>query len=283
MNLSNLIKYGTERLENAGIADASSDARIFAMHICKLSYTDMLMKKNDEIDSGTYESYKECVDRRCEHIPTQYIVGSTEFMGYEFEVMEGVLIPRPETELLVERAIELSKDIPRVKVLDMCCGSGCIGISYELLRRSQGKTGDVLHLADISDSAIELTDRNARKHDINCNIIKTDLFSNIDTTYDIIISNPPYIRTSDIDELEEEVRIHEPRLALDGFFDGLHFYREIIKDAVKRLTVNGIIAFEIGYDQYEDVSRLLEKSGFTDITLTKDYASLDRIVTACRK
>lgn len=280
MNLSELIKYGVDKLNDAGITDASSDAKIFAMHVCNISFTDMFMKMNDEIPSTSIEKYKECIDKRCNHIPTQYIVGYTSFMGYEFNVASGVLIPRPETELLVEKALELSKNHKSARVLDMCCGSGCIGIAYELFRKEQGNSGDELVLADISDYAIELTNTNAIKHDVKCKIIKTDLFSNIDGTYDIILSNPPYIKSADIEELEIEVKEKEPRLALDGFEDGLFFYREIIKNCKERLNQNGIIVFEIGYDQYEAVKELLEKDGFKDIELTKDYAGLDRIVSA---
>lgn len=283
MILSEIIKNGVKRLEEAGIKDASSDSKIFAMHAFSLKYSDIFMKFNEEMPENKTNFYFDCIKERCKRIPTQYIVGSTSFMGYEFKVKEGVLIPRPETEILVEKAIKLSKNKSNVRALDMCCGSGCIGISFVLLRKAMGYNADSLDAADISDAAVELTGINSKELTVKINIIKSDLFSQITGIYDIILSNPPYIRTNDIEGLEDEVKLHEPLLALDGYEDGLYFYREIIKAAKDCLNTDGIIVFEIGYDQYDDVHKLLDDAGFAEIELTRDYAGLERIVSAKKR
>lgn len=280
MTLYDLIKNGTDRLLKSKNPDAANDAKLFAMYLLNISYSDIIVRMKDEIDEDVCNRFDEFIDRRCAHEPTQYIIGSTCFMGYDFYVMSEVLIPRPETELLVEEAYELTKNMDSVKALDMCTGSGCIGISYRLFRRDRGNKESVVTLADISDSAITLCGRNNDRYEGACEIIKTDLFANISDKYDIILSNPPYIRTADIAELTEEVREHEPLLALDGLEDGLFFYREIIKSAREHLKEDGIIVFEIGYDQFEDVKNLLEKADFVDIKLKRDYAGLERVVSA---
>lgn len=280
MTLYDLIKNGTDRLLKSKNPDAANDAKLFAMHLLNMNYSDIIVRMKDEIDEDICNRFDEFIDRRCSHEPTQYIIGSTCFMGYDFYVMPEVLIPRPETELLVEEAYELTKNCDSVKALDMCTGSGCIGIAYRLYRRDKGNKETYVTLADISDSAITLSGRNNDRYESACEIIKTDLFADISDRYDIILSNPPYIRTADIEELTEEVRGHEPVLALDGLEDGLYFYREIIKSVKEHLNEDGIIVFEIGYDQFADVKALLLKAGFIDIKLKRDYAGHERIVSA---
>lgn len=282
MTFRELIKYGQDTLKVAGIEDYENDTRVLAMYAFDMNYTGLMVKMLDEAEVDGEARFKECIERRATRIPCQHITGTQEFMGYEFKVSTNVLIPRQETELLVEEALNQMKGVTSCKALDVCCGSGCIGISFYLARNEVGYKDDVT-LLDISSDAIELSNQNNAKLQAKCSIIKSDLFENIEGKYDIIMSNPPYIRTSDIEELMDEVRIYEPRLALDGYEDGLYFYDKIIKEARKYLSDEGKLLFEIGYDQFEDVRRLLVDAGYSDITLKKDYAGLDRVVGATWK
>lgn len=280
MILRDLIIEGQNILKDAGIEEYENDTRVLAMFAFNISYTDMFMKMTEEMEEEDSEFFMDCISLRATHMPCQYITGSQEFMGYEFGTEDGVLIPRRETELLVEKALELTNSMKSVKALDMCTGSGCIGISYELKRRESRHTDDEVHLADISDDAIYVAEKNKYKLGSKCSIIKSDLFENIKDRYDIIMSNPPYIKTSDIDDIMEEVRDFEPRLALDGDTDGLMFYRRLAEEAKDYLYKGGILIMEIGFDQYEDVRDMLIENNFNDISLIKDYAGLDRIVVA---
>lgn len=260
------------------------------------------------------EQFREFVARRCSHIPLQQITGHQEFMGLDFLVNEHVLCPRQDTEVLVETVLnELAEicaagrdDLPAdsigvslpdertaaaegktvgelhggckmVRILDMCAGSGCIGISLE---RLAAVPVEVL-AADISDGAIAVAKTNAEK--LGCEhyrIIESNLFAQIEGSFDVIVSNPPYIPSAVIETLDEEVQLHEPRLALDGEADGLAFYRKISEEAAKRLTPGGKIYYEIGYDQGAAVSDILAAHGFVDIRIIKDLAGLDRVAAA---
>lgn len=279
MNLKELIKFGSERLQSEDIEAYDSDAKLLAMHVLDIRYSDLIMKYMDEVSFEDEEKYKELIEKRASHYPCQYITGEQEFMGYTFATSEEVLIPRPETELLVEKAISLADTKKSVSALDMCTGSGCIGISFMRYRKEQGHSDEVT-LVDISDYAISLATKNNKLNSTNCNIIKSNLFVEVTGKYDIIMSNPPYIRSADIEELMSDVKVYEPRLALDGMEDGLYFYKAIIKEARNYLHEDGVLLFEIGCDQYEDIRRLLVDNLYEDIELIKDYAGLDRIVKA---
>lgn len=283
MNVRSMISKGFDILSVAGIECANNDAMLLAQYVLSCDYTGLIMSYTDEVSSERYDRYISLIEKRSTHYPCQYITGTQMFMGYEFEVCEGVLVPRPETELLVEKALELTKEYKTgVRALDMCCGSGCIGIGYRLMREKQGYLNDELVLADISDTALTVTDKNSKRNNIECYIIKSDIFTEIKGKFNIILSNPPYIRTKDIDDLMEDVRLYEPRLALDGMGDGLYFYRRIIEEAEAYLYEQGKIVFEIGYDQAEDIRALLVDNGYVDIEVMKDYAGLDRIISARR-
>ena len=282
MQLKELIKYGEETLRDAGIEGYANDAKVLAMFVFNLDYTGMFMKLNDEVPIEEAESYKDVIDVRSTHYPCQYIIGNQDFMGYTFKCTEGVLIPRPETEILVETAIQLTEGCKEIKALDMCCGTGCIGISYNLKRREAGYVKDFVQLADISKKAVELSKENVFNLGAKCDIVRTDLFENIEDSFDIIMSNPPYIPTKDIEDIMEDVREYEPRLALDGMEDGLYFYDNIIRRTDRYLRRDGILVFEIGYNQYQDIRELLINKGFTDVSVKKDYAGLDRVVIARR-
>lgn len=279
MKLRELMTAGITILNDYGIDTSATDARLLIMHILGINYTDIIMKYEDDIDEKHCEAFMGLINMRKNHKPCQYIIGNQDFMGYSFHVEEGVLIPRPETELLVEEAIRLTDGKAGIRALDMCCGSGCIGISLKLIRNSQNKKTEVV-LADISDKAIEVASINNKRLDTNCELIQSDLFGDITGKYDLIMSNPPYIKSSEISELMAEVKEFEPIIALDGKEDGLFFYRRIIKNARDYLLNGGWLIFEIGYDQYEAVETLLINSGYEEIRLIRDYAGLDRVVVA---
>ncbi|MDO5127523.1 MAG: peptide chain release factor N(5)-glutamine methyltransferase [Eubacteriales bacterium] len=279
MTLKEIVCQGEHILKEAGIKDATEDARLLAMYAFDLDYSSFFLQINDDVSDEAAEWFMNYINLRSTHYPCQYIIGTANFMGYEFKVCEDVLIPRPETELLVEQAICLSEGKRPCKVLDLCCGSGCIGISYRKLRKEAGYE-DYVMLADISKQAVSLADENAMRLGEQVDIVRSDLFGSVDERFDMIISNPPYIKTAVIDTLMEEVRDYEPVLALDGHEDGLYFYDRIIKEARDHLYDGGKLLFEIGHDQSEAVRRLFVDAGYEDIEQKKDYADLDRIVTA---
>lgn len=277
-----LMKEELERLRQADIPEADSDIRLLAMDVAGCTYSTLILRMAEEVTEKQAQRLHAYVTERMTHKPCQYILGTQEFMGYEFATAEEVLIPRPETELLVEEACRIAenwKDTPdgrKRRVLDLCCGSGCIGISFSKLRHGR----DLVQLADISDAAIALTKKNRERLQADCAVIQTDLFMQIEGKYDMIVSNPPYIRTDEIPKLMAEVRDFEPHLALDGKADGLYFYDKIIREAREYLYEDGYILFEIGQDQLDAVRGLLVENGYTDIKGIKDYAGLDRIAMA---
>ncbi len=277
-----LMKEGLESLRQADIPDADSDIRLLAMDVMKCTYSMLILHMTDEATEEQEQKFRAYVMERTTHKPCQYILGIQAFMGFEFATAEGVLIPRPETELLVEEACNVAKqwtkqpDGRKRRVLDLCCGSGGIGISYAKLREQ----ADVVDLADISDAAIALSKKNREHLQVDCSVIQSDLFQKIEGKYDMIVSNPPYIRTDEIPKLMEEVRDFEPHLALDGKADGLYFYDKIIREAREYLHEDGYVLFEIGQDQLEAVRGLFVENGYVDIKGLKDYAGLDRIVMA---
>jgi release factor glutamine methyltransferase len=275
-----LMKEELERLRQADIPEADSDIRLLAMDVAGCTYSTLILRMAEEVTEKQAQRLHAYVTERMTHKPCQYILGTQEFMGYEFATAEEVLIPRPETELLVEEACRIAenwKDTPdgrKRRVLDLCCGSGCIGISFSKLRHGR----DLVELADISDAAIALTKKNRERLQADCAVIQTDLFMQIEGKYDMIVSNPPYIRTDEIPKLMAEVRDFEPHLALDGKADGLYFYRIIVDKAREYIKDEGYVVFEIGNDQAEDVQYLLVDSGYDDIHVVQDLSGNDRVV-----
>ena len=278
-----LMKEELERLRQADIPEADSDIRLFAMDVAGCTYSTLILRMAEEASEEQAQKLRAYVTERMTHKPCQYILGSQEFMGMEFATAPEVLIPRPETELLVEQAcgkLEKLREKKRkqtgdgkLRVLDMCCGSGCIGISVAKLVPAVS-----VDLADISDAAITLTKKNRERLQADCTVIQTDLFAQIEEKYDMIISNPPYIRTDEIPKLMAEVRDFEPHLALDGKADGLYFYRIIADKAREYIKDEGYVVFEIGNDQAEDVQYLLVDSGYDDIHVVQDLSGNDRVV-----
>lgn len=272
MTFTKLYNEAITRLEKAGIDDAKSDVNLLFYYLLGFDRSYLFMHANDEIDSEKVDIILSAISKREKRIPLQHITGKQEFMGLEFLVSGDVLVPRFDTENLVEEALIYANDGD--KILDMCTGSGCIIISI-----MQYKNDIQGYASDISDAALEMAKRNAEKHDKNIAFIKSNMFDEIDEKgFDVIVSNPPYIKTSVIDSLMDEVKEHDPYIALDGGDDGLMFYREIINKSREHLKNFGYLIVEIGHDQGEDVSRLFEENGFNDVCVKKDLSGNDRVV-----
>ncbi|MBR6218906.1 MAG: peptide chain release factor N(5)-glutamine methyltransferase [Eubacterium sp.] len=283
MKIYELQREGTEILKAAGIDNPEYDSKALLKHVFGLSETGLILEKVKEADEELSGRYLEYIRKRSEHYPLQYITHSAGFMDYDFYVAEGVLIPRQDTEILVENALkQLEKDHKdsSVRLLDICTGSGCIGLSCYLSRKTMGVTDDVT-LGDISEDALRIAGENARKLSADVSIVRSDIFEAFKgqkDRFDMIVSNPPYIRTDVIPTLMPEVREHEPYIALCGEDDGLTFYRRIISETPLIMKTGGWLFVEIGYDQYEDTRKLFVDNGFDNIRLFKDYAGLDRVV-----
>jgi len=259
-------------LTRAGIEDAGADARLLLLHVGQMTQAQLFMKAMEPMPDAQEREYRVLLQQRAEHIPCQHLIGEQDFCGLSFEVNEQVLIPRPETELLAEAVFSRSSG---KKVLDLCTGSGCIAVAVAVLGNPK-----LVAASDYSKEALLVAERNAKRSNASIAFFQGDLFENIDGRYDIIVSNPPYIPSSEIETLMPEVKDHEPRAALDGEADGLAFYRRIISEAPQYLEPNGKLMFEIGYDQGESVPALLLAAGFVEIEVKKDYSGLDRMVFA---
>ena len=281
--IGGLIAKGTRILTDAGIENSQGEARHLLALYLEMDMAAMYARLDEEVNEFTSMRYMKAIKKRATHYPYQYLIGFTYFLDYTFICEEGVLIPRYDTENLVLKALEMSPD-KDIDVLDMCTGSGCVGISYYLMREKIGYDDNVT-LADISEDALELSKKNARKFGAHIDIIKTDLFEELKDEkgrpikkYDMILSNPPYIRTKEINNLIKDVRDFEPRSALDGSSDGLRFYRAIVEEATRFLKEDGKLVMEIGYDQYMDVEKLMREAGFFDIYKMKDMSGYDRVI-----
>lgn len=269
-----IINKAQNTLEAAGIADSQVDSWLLAEFVFGITRAKYYANMQMTVDGKSAEKYNELVNQRAGHIPLQYLVGTQEFMGLTFKVNENVLIPRQDTELLVENVADCLGNGERT-VLDMCTGSGCIAVSIDRLSKDSKVTA-----VDISEKALEVAQENNRFNNANVTFIQSDLFTNVTGRYDIIVSNPPYIRTDEIPKLMEEVKSHEPVMALDGMEDGLYFYKKICNEASDYLNDNGKIFFEIGYDQGYDVSEILRQNRFCNIEVLKDLSGNDRVVIA---
>ena len=280
MTIKDLITTGEEILNKAGIHDAPNDSRELLCFVTGRDRTGLIMYLNSEIDEEKQKKYLELVEKRASHIPLQHITGEQEFMGYRFKVTEDVLVPRMDTELLVEEAAK--RAVLGAKILDLCTGSGIIGIALKKICFAAEVT-----LSDISDKALEVAKENAEMNRADVKIIKSDMFGSLDPgeKFTMIVSNPPYIPSSVIDDLEPEVRDHDPRLALDGGNDGLDIYRIIATDAPNHMTKGAWLLMEIGYDQGETVPDLLRETGKYEeqIEVIKDLGGNDRVVVAKAK
>lgn len=268
-----LYEYGQAKLKQAAVQEAELDARLLLEYICQTDRSTLFAHPEREISEEEQKAYEEGIEKRAAHIPLQQITGTQNFMGFDFLVNEHVLIPRQDTEILVEEVMQHLHD--GMRLLDVCTGSGCILLS--LLKYSNDCEGVGV---DLSQEALKVAKENARilEKSNQATFLCGDLLSPVDGTFDIIVSNPPYIRTEVIDTLMPEVRDHEPRMALDGKEDGLYFYRRITEQAGKHLLRGGKLFFEIGFDQGQQVKDLMETNGFKEVEIRQDYARLDRVV-----
>ena len=271
MQYQELYRLGKDKLTEAKVPEAELDARLLLEEICGTNRNDLLVHGDNEISTEQCERYTDYIQRRQKQEPLQQITGYQEFMGLRFKVTPDVLIPRQDTEILVEEVMRYLHD--GMHILDMCTGSGCILLS--LLKYSNDCEGTG---CDISEKALKVAEENAEMLSLNASFVQSNLFENISGKYEFIVSNPPYIPTGVIPTLMEEVRDHEPVSALDGREDGLYFYREIVEKAGEYLYPGGMLFFEIGYDQAEKVSSLMREAGYQEVTVCKDLAGLDRVV-----
>ena len=276
-------EQGCRTLQAAGIEEATLDARLLLEAVCGTDRNDLLAHGEQQVMSQAEEKYLNWIRQRAEHIPLQQLTGEQDFMGLTFSVNEHVLIPRQDTEILVEEVLKELHD--RMRILDMCTGSGCILLS--LLHYSNDCEGLGV---DLSAEALEVAGQNVLKvltpeKAEHAHFLQSDLFEKVEGKFEIIVSNPPYIASAEVEKLMPEVRDHEPRMALDGTEDGLHFYRRIIKEAGKHLVNSGMLFFEIGYDQGQAVSELMRAQGYREVQVVQDYAGLDRVVlgTYCER
>ena len=321
MTLQQLLDQGTEQLRSAGVPDAGLDARYLLLDTFGLGLASFLADRGRNVDglpggAEKAQAYEALIARRSGRIPLQQLLGVQEFMGLEFFVNEHVLIPRQDTETLVELVLEERKQRD-LDVLDVCTGSGCIAVSLARLGEYRSVTA-----LDVSAEALKVAEKNAAallgEYDGDFRLVQSDMFAGLETTeteaqpgqepgkaevlpeqaagkaaasrdltrpsltpqFDILVSNPPYIPSQVIEGLEPEVRDHEPRLALDGSPDGLKFYRILASEGKRFLRPGGAVYFEIGWDQAQAVSALLEREGFTQIRTVKDMAGMDRVVGA---
>ena len=273
MTLGTLLKQGREILQNAGIAEWDLDAWYLLEYVTGVSRSQYFLDPEREVPQEQKAAYRQMIEKRSTHIPLQHLTGEQEFYGYPFYVNEHVLIPRQDTEVLVEEALKRKKE--GMKVLDLCTGSGCILLS--ILKNLKQGTGVGI---DISEQALEVARRNAKRLGLEAatTFVLSDLFEKAQGPYDMIVSNPPYIETEEIAQLMPEVRDHEPRLALDGMSDGLYYYRSIVSQCRDYLKEDGALLFEIGAGQGAAVSELLKEAGFVSVQVIKDLAGLDRVV-----
>lgn len=276
MTLKEAFSYGKDLLKKSEIEEYETDTWLLLEGACGCTRNDYYVRGDKPLTEEQETLWREYLKRRIKRIPVQHILGEQDFMGLTFTVTPDVLCPRQDTETLVEEALKRIQ--PGSRILDMCTGSGCILIS--LLKYKEDCTGTG---ADFSEKALEVAIRNAKSLGVECTFIHSDLFENIEGKFDVIISNPPYIATKEIESLMPEVRDMEPRMALDGKEDGLFFYREIVRESVKYLNPEGRLMFEIGYNQGKAVSEMMESAGYCGVLVKKDLAGLDRVVIGRRK
>jgi release factor glutamine methyltransferase len=278
MIIKEVLKSSIEEINKLNIEDASMKVKMILSDILGKEKEYLLIHDNEELSQDVLDNFYAKLNRLKDEEPIQYILNKQEFMGFEFYVDENVLIPQPDTEILVEEVVDISKKINNnsneLRVLDMCTGSGAIAISLSKLIENASVSA-----SDISDGALNVAKENAIKNSVNIEFYKSDLFNDISKNmkFDIIVSNPPYIQTEVIKGLSKEVQA-EPFIALDGGEDGLVFYREIIKNAKDYIVEDGYLALEIGYDQKESVTNLLRENGYKNIYSKTDLAGNDRVV-----
>lgn len=277
--LQMIYREGKEQLELSGVPDADLDAWYLLEFVTGISKAQYYGNPEAGMEEEEVLRYRDVIRQRAKRIPLQHITGEQEFMGFSFRVNEHVLIPRQDTETLVEEALGVLK--PKMEILDLCTGSGCILLSLLKLGEKQGIAGLKGTGADISREALKVAKENGRRLEIpgdRVAWVRGDLFEKLEGPFDLLVSNPPYIPSGELSGLQEEVRLHDPALALDGHEDGLYFYRRIAAEAGKYLRDGAFLMLEIGWDQGEAVSTLLEVAGYREVEVKKDLSGNDRVV-----
>lgn len=272
MKIKEALIEGRDFLKNLEYTDPIYETRKILGEILERDLSYLVSHDNEELSPSVKKKYFDILKKRQKGMPLQYILGREDFYGRTFTVLEGVLIPRQDTEISVEVILKILKENNIEKFLEIGCGSGIVSITFDLETKGQVDITAV----DISPQAIKNTKINKNYLKSNIKILESDLFEEINEKFDIIYSNPPYIKSNEIENLQVEVRDHEPRLALDGGSDGLYFYRKIIKDAPNFLNSRGFLVFEIGYDEAEDISSIMREN--FDTKIYKDLNNLDRVV-----
>lgn len=275
--INEALYYGKEQLDSVNIESSLSDSLILLCYVLDLSKTDIIIRKNDVLSDKDFKAYLSLINKRKARVPVKYLTGVCEFMSLDFYVDKNVLIPRPDTEILVEEVIKDFKDKKDVRILDLCCGSGCIGISLAHYLESS-----LITMADISDGAINTADKNIKKHNLDnkIKIIKKDILNEtIDEKFDIITSNPPYINEEDYKNLEDDVKLYEPEIALVSRDDEYKFYKRIIDCYYNSLKDDGHMYLEMGYNQSEYLYEYAKKTcKYKNINIIKDLSGINRVL-----
>ncbi len=281
--IGELLQEGSSILKEAAVDTYMLDSQLLLGKVINKDKLYLITNRDKEISKKNEKEYFELIEKRKNKMPIKYILKSAEFMGLDFNVEEGVLIPRPDTEILVEETLKYIPQDESMNVCDLCCGSGAIGIALASFRKNIN-----IDLIDYYDTPMKVTESNIVKHNLKdrAKFVKSDLLKvviNQNKKYKILVSNPPYIKDEVIPTLMDDVKDYEPHTALSGGEDGLIFYRRIVEESSKVLGDDGILAFEIGHDQGEEVKKLMINNGYSDVRVVKDLAGLDRVVIGTLK
>ncbi|KHO40264.1 SAM-dependent methyltransferase [Clostridium tetani] len=281
--IQDLLSEGIKSLKEVGIESYILESQLLLGKVINKDRLFIMINKDYKVSEEEKNQYLKLIDIRKEKMPIKYILGKCEFMGLSFKIKKGVLIPRPDTEILVEKSIEIIRKNHYKNISDVCCGSGIIGISIATFVDKVN-----VECFDVEDIPLKVTEENIKLNRLEgkVKVFKSNLLEYAiknSIKYDMIVSNPPYIKKMEITNLMEDVKNYEPHIALDGGEDGLYFYKNIVKQSKHLLNPEGTIAFEIGYDQKEEVSCILESNGFVNIECYKDLAGLDRVVLGTLK
>lgn len=272
MKLKDILKYSENKLKEGKVSEFKSDARFLVSDFLKGDLSSIIITPSKDVDITELDR---ALDERIKGVPCQYITKNVQFMSLDFEVSKDVLIPRQDTESLVETILKTRPNNP--SILDICTGSGCIAVSL-----AKYINCSVVRACDISEKALEIAEKNAKSNGVEVEFYQDDILSSekYDFKYDIVVSNPPYIETEVVKNLDSVVKDYEPHIALDGGEDGLKFYVKIASYAKNILNDSGILALEIGYNQAKDIHKILTENGYADITLVQDISGNDRVMTA---